>query len=100
SVEVDFEGLVDPAIEAFATEDELRKISTDRWVWGTRHSGYKLESDIADQLEKLVVGRTPVELDLNDGEARRLNSGIAKGSQNHEAQRLLFIIQEARATHR
>jgi hypothetical protein len=100
SVDVKFEGLVDPGSQAFATDANLNAITNERMVWGTRHSGYKLPRDVADRLEALVVGRTPIELEPSTDKFDGMNQGRVRNSQNQEARRLLSVIKRILPTHR
>jgi HNH endonuclease len=100
-VDVRFEGLVNPALATFATPSDLKAITTERMVWGTRHSGYKLPEDVAMQLERLVVGRSPIEFERPVAEE---SYGVTRGkpsiSQNREALRLLSVVKRVLPTHR
>lgn len=60
-ISIIFEALVDPTSDkVFATADELQKINAGKLPWGTQSSGIKLKMEIAEALENMVVGRTPV----------------------------------------
>jgi 5-methylcytosine-specific restriction protein A len=58
---ISFDALLDPRTgRVFATRDELFRITPKRSIWGTMSSGIALPADVADALERLVVGRTPI----------------------------------------
>jgi hypothetical protein len=61
-VPVSFEGLVDPSAQAFATKQELFAIEGGDRFWRIQSSGVKLADNVAAELEKLVVGRSPKSL--------------------------------------
>jgi 5-methylcytosine-specific restriction protein A len=58
---VSFELLVNPRSKSvLATQQELQSIVAGPGVWNTQASGIALTEEVASQLEKLVVGRSPI----------------------------------------
>ena len=51
--------LVDPSEELLADDDDLSAIQNGDRYWSTQFSGVKLEDEVANALESLVVGRQP-----------------------------------------
>lgn len=56
---VRFENIVDSTSQALATKDELENIENSQNSWRAQASGIKLPTAIADELEQLVIGRNP-----------------------------------------
>ena len=58
--DIDFEGIVDPATEVYASRSEVRSVSRKNRIWGNQSSGTELPENVARRLEALVVGRKPI----------------------------------------
>jgi hypothetical protein len=58
-IPIRFERLVDLSAQALATKDEPFAIKDGERFWRFQSSGVKLQDNVAAELEKLVVGRSP-----------------------------------------
>lgn len=58
-VPIRFENLVDPTTQVLADKDDLTAIGDGKRLWRTQSSGVKIPTDIAADLEAIVVGKPP-----------------------------------------
>ena len=56
-IPIRFERLVDPSAQVLAAKEELFAIEGGKRFWRIQSSGVRLEDNVADELERLVVGR-------------------------------------------
>jgi hypothetical protein len=89
---VSFEALCDPREAVLANAGELHRITNEKVVWGTRHSGYRLPDQVADELERLVVGREPIDPDLQDGGPHKTSSSASpqESGGRHKVARIAY----------